>query len=255
MEPLLDPEHRDLEEALLRAGREVGMSPELRAKTLAALGVASAGVGLAATAKAGAWGWLTTKTGALWGGVLGSLGLAGAVVVSSQLMQGPQPPEKPPAQAVEQAARGSSATPSHPEVDVQGSPDGRDAARGVLPPPDDVRPENAPSESTERVVAPAQREPAGRDGARSTLLREEISHISRVERALRAGNQGEALSLLNTYRARFPRPQLGLEAEVLTIQALYESGSVGVAQNRARSFLQRHPTSPLGARAKRYLRE
>jgi hypothetical protein len=90
--------------------------------------------------------------------------------------------------------------------------------------------------------------------SRASVLREELSHISKVEAALRAGAQGEALSLLAIYRSRFARPKLGLEAEVLTIQALYESGSVAAAQQRARSFLQRYPKSPLGARAKRYLR-
>jgi len=41
-EPLLDPEDRDLEHALLEAGRDVHMSAGLRQRTLAALGVGTA---------------------------------------------------------------------------------------------------------------------------------------------------------------------------------------------------------------------
>jgi outer membrane protein assembly factor BamD (BamD/ComL family) len=74
-----------------------------------------------------------------------------------------------------------------------------------------------------------------------------------VENSLRSSRSREALSLLGEYTKRFPRRQLGLEAEVLTIQALYESGSRSAAKKRAARFLKRYPSSPLGVRAKQYL--
>jgi outer membrane protein assembly factor BamD (BamD/ComL family) len=90
---------------------------------------------------------------------------------------------------------------------------------------------------------------------KETSLKDELAHLARVEAALKSGNQSRALTLLNEYRSQFSRRQLGLEAEVLTIQAMYESGSVAAAQSRAQRFLEKYPRSPLGARAKQYLRE
>ena len=114
MEPILDPEYRDLEEALLRAGRDVSMSSELQAKTLQAIGLTAAGAGTAAATKAG---FLGGKAGALWtAGLVGAAGLIGSFVVTSAENEGPSSqitqisagesvdapapdPERPPAHA------------------------------------------------------------------------------------------------------------------------------------------------------------
>ncbi len=250
MEPILDPEQRDLEESLLRAGREVGMSPELRMKTLATLGLGSAGAAAAVGAKTGALGWLSGKAGAVWtAGVVGALGLAGALTLS----QSPNP--ESPSEGV-QSGKSQSKVLDEPAETEESAVSGTEV---VIP--DSAVELSDLGEEPGEASAPEEDE-APRDGARSkpvrtqaSQLREELSHISRVEAALRSGNQKRALSLLSEYRSRFPKRQLGLEAEVLTIQAMYESGSVSAASSRARQFLDRHPTSPLGARAKQYLRE
>src|SRR6478609_440169 len=259
MDPILEPEHRELEEALLRAGREVGMSADLQAKTLTALGIATAGVALTTTAKASAWSSLTGKAGVVCGGVVGLVGVGGAVVALG-LSQGPGA-DQSGSDATRSRAMDVRDSSQVPTVDTQGESE----AQAKVPAPadaptvDGLDPEvldPAASEvSDPEAGSTVRRDVRGAGDSRTSVLREELSHISKVEAALRAGAQEEALSLLAAYRTRFARPKLGLEAEVLTIQALYESGSVAAAQQRARSFLQRHPKSPLGARAKRYLRE
>jgi len=260
MDPILEPEHRELEEALLRAGREVGMSADLQAKTLAALGIATAGVALTSTAKASAWSSLTGKAGAVWGGVVGLVGVGGAVV-ALVVSQGSETDHSAASTTRPPVVTAQEISPAHP---ANKPGDTQPAAPVAVPVPAvDLDTLAAAEVSDQESGAPSRRDPGSdtRGDARSSVdtrasvLREELSHISKVEAALRAGAQGEALSLLAAYRTRFARPKLGLEAEVLTIQALYESGSVAAAQQRARSFLQRYPKSPLGARAKRYLRE
>jgi len=257
MEPILEPEHRELEEALLRAGREVGMSADLQAKTLAALGITTAGVALTSTAKASAWSSVTGKAGAVWGGVVGLVGVGGAVV-AVVASQGPETDQFAPNAARPQIVNIQEISPADPS-NAQGEGQAQlDATvKGAVPASDPAADPLAAAEvSDQERGVPTRRDTRSNGGdSRSSVLREELSHISKVEAALRAGAQGEALSLLAVYRSRFTRPKLGLEAEVLTIQALYESGSVASAQQRARSFLQRYPKSPLGARAKRYLRE
>jgi outer membrane protein assembly factor BamD (BamD/ComL family) len=83
-------------------------------------------------------------------------------------------------------------------------------------------------------------------------LSQELKALGEVESLLKAGQARGALSALDHYRRTFPRQQLGLEAEVLTIQALAGSGATAAAQERAAHFLERHPNSPLSARVRRY---
>src|SRR5690606_29940314 len=95
-ECVMDPkfESVDLEEELLRAGREVRMSPELRDRTLAALGIGAIGLTATATAKASTLATLAQKPGVLFGaGVVGALGVVGAVAVGGGwLAEEPTPP-------------------------------------------------------------------------------------------------------------------------------------------------------------------
>lgn len=266
MDPLLDPEHRDLEDGLLRAGRDVHMSPATRDKTLAALGLGVAGVATTTAAKASTSSWLLSKTGLLSVGALGAATVAGAVALSSG-----EPSEDGPA-AVEtrsEVSAPAASTPSGPAAEEVGASaqqeeatadeELREAAgegtEGATP----RAPTNAdaiPSDSSDARKSKSTSHQKGTDsGSTTSSLREELSHIGRVEGALRSGDPAKALALLDDYRTRFDRRKLGLEAEVLTIVALHDSGSVSAARARARAFLERHPNSPLGARVKKYAGE
>jgi len=246
MEPILDPELRDLEEALMSAGREVNMSPQLRMKTLTALGIGGAAAAAVVTTKFGTWGWWSTKAGTAWtAGMVGSLGIVGAVMLLNS-NSAPTQNTHDTSQVTRVEARASTSTAEAP-LPPAGTPP---VQLADLP----IEPEQTSSSAAEGSTQ-QQLPSGGQPQSSASRLREELSHLSKVETALRAGRPDEALSLLQEYPARFPKSQLGLEAEVLTIQAMYEGGSIAAAQTRARRFLDRHPNSPLGARAKQYLRE
>lgn len=258
MEPGFESE--DLEETLLRAGRDVRMSPELRQKTLVALGVGAVGVTSAATAKAGTLTWLASKPSALLGaGLVGALGVAGAVAIGggwSEEGSGAPPapsivepaPRQGRASSTEQGQAAEEAAAEGPELLEEGDR-ARDAAGPSAPSTSGSESAAGPARRVDRRGTPAS---VSASAGEPTSLGEELAQLGRVEAALQAKRPGDALARLAEYRERFPRPQLGLEAEVLTIQALAQSGSQDAARTRAARFLERHPTSPLGARVKRY---
>lgn len=97
---------------------------------------------------------------------------------------------------------------------------------------------------------PVAAEPSARPSASSTAdtLREEIAQLDKVRSAIRAGSPSQALTELDTYRARFPRGVLQQEALVQRIQALELSGNTAQATNLAQSFLSQHPHSPYAER-------
>lgn len=254
----MDPkfESVDLEEELLRAGREVRMSPELRNRTLAALGVGAIGLTATATAKAGTLASLAQKPGMLFGaGLVGALGVVGAVAGGWLEEERTTPPAESVAVLPGEAPASSEVT-QPPET----SPTETDEQPAEVPeaaPETDAPAPKEPPAATTRAEAPRKE---GQDKSRgaapaseATSLGDEVAQLGRAEAALRGGRPQDALSYLAEYRERFPRPRLGLEAEVLTIQALAESGSTAAARARAARFLERHPTSPLGARVKRYV--
>lgn len=83
--------------------------------------------------------------------------------------------------------------------------------------------------------------------APASQLREESVAVLQARAALRAGDAGRSLALLEQARLRFPRGALGQEREALTIQALAQSGERASARRRAQAFLRAHPQSPYGA--------
>lgn len=89
--------------------------------------------------------------------------------------------------------------------------------------------------------APAERKPADTSAG-------EIALVAEARRALRAGDPGRALSLLDLCDTRFPHGVLGQERDALRIEALARSGQREAAAARARSFVQRYPDSALDDR-------
>lgn len=89
--------------------------------------------------------------------------------------------------------------------------------------------------------------------ARRSRLREESALVSEARGALRAGNAAEALTRLESARARFPDGVLGQEREALTIEALARSGQGALASARARAFLAAHPSSAHAERIQTFI--
>ena len=117
----------------------------------------------------------------------------------------------------------------------------------------------APSSTEAPGAAPpaAPGSPAGADSAapvpgsaedRERLLREEREMVNKARTALRGGDTGGAMRLLEQARQKFPGGALGQEREALAIETLAKSGAREAASTRAASFIKAHPTSPHAAR-------
>jgi len=212
-----------LERALLEAGTAYRGSPSARAKTLGALGLAGSATALAAGAKPalGAAGKLSL--GKLFTGAV-LCGAVAAVPVGYHAWH---------ARSAE--GHGSRAVASAVEAPPQPTP-----GMGTGAAADPTLPALAPTApvarrhrvAIEEAPVPLSRELASLDAARAALAR---------------GDTPRALALLDRYTRTYPRGRLDMEAEVLRIDALAESGRTDAAHARARDFLRRHPNSVLAA--------
>lgn len=124
------------------------------------------------------------------------------------------------------------------------------------PPPLALAPAEPPPRQMPATAGLSERSPSApsaQDPHATSALREESLVLLEARAALRAGNPGSALELLNRARARFPRGALVQEREALTIEALSRSGQPQVAAQRAEAFLRQFPRSPHAADVRRYL--
>lgn len=106
---------------------------------------------------------------------------------------------------------------------------------------------------SEQVLMPQPRLPETKP--RPSVLRREVAVLAEVRKALQAGEAKQALAVLDQHRAAFQVGQLGLEAEVLRLEALSQLGETKQASERARRFIDKNPNSPLVDRVRRYLTE
>ncbi len=213
----------ELERALLREGQAYRGPDNLRADTLAALGLASS----AGLATGGFLAWLSAKTWATKVALTLATAsvLAGIPVGYLAFRQAPVPaprPSEPPASASGGAA-----------------PSGRPAN---VEPPIEAPPASAPAAAS----PPLASHPAG--SPTSSALRAELAALDAARSTLASGDPEGALSFLNAYFRTFPRGRLRPEAEVLRIDALAKGGRMDAAQRYAREFLRRRPNSVLAAR-------
>ena len=188
--PLLDETTDELERALLREARDGTASPELRRRTLAALGL-GAPVPVA-------------KGPALSAGALKILGVALVVGVgiAAYLASRSAPP---PASAPVVAASTRLADPPPPVP-----PSVAEAPSDLLP-----LPSAAPLASVRpHASAPAPKPSAGSSMAMETTL------IDRARQALYAGQKEAALRALDEYDSRFPAGVFGPEAKKLRARAM-----------------------------------
>jgi hypothetical protein len=220
----------DFERSLLDAGTSYRSSDLLRARTLAALGVAGTAALTAGTA-GGASSALLTKAG--WTKLLAisGIGVTAAAPVGYYAWQRAEHTKAPVV-----AVPPTEARPLAPEP------------RTPAPPPPEPLPE-PPVRATPVAPRPEPR------AATASALTAELGALDAARSRLSAGDASAALSLLDEYSRSYPRGRLVLEAEVLRIDALAKSGQHGAAKRRAEAFLKRHPNSVLASRVRTYLTE
>jgi hypothetical protein len=255
-EPLLDSRDQDLEAQLLRAGKDVYLSPAAQGRLLTALGIA-AGVSTAgkAAASVGFFGKLLGSKGVV---VATSVVSAGALGASIYLTAS-QPSEHPAVPVEAKAIQTSMATPPSGEgarQDAAGASPG-----GVLeaaPPGERLESEPKASDAHEIVrstkAAPRPVATPSKDGLGHSKdgLRKELALVEAASRATKSGNGQLAIQHLAEYRKSFPQGKLALEAQVLRIEALALAGHQAEAARLSQAFLKRYPNSPVAARIRRY---
>lgn len=106
----------------------------------------------------------------------------------------------------------------------------------------------APSSKPHQVDPKAP--PSSETGSSGESLVAEVTALKKAREALAAGRPKKALTELNIYDKRFRGGRLALEAEVLRIEALAQSGEGKAAAARAASFLSAHPSSPYANRVR-----
>ncbi|WP_437850684.1 hypothetical protein [Sorangium sp. So ce363] len=255
MEPrrLLEESDNPLERALLNAGASYPTSPETRAKTLAALGLAGAAAltaSVAAPAALSAAGVSATSSSLAvklgWTKILVALstvGMLAGIPAGYLAWRGQDAPD---------------VTAAHRFGAALADPVAQMAVQPVQAPASEPAPVEALAEET---MAPA---PAGGSSAAATkldpkpsgtgaALEAELGALDAARTMLASGNARGALSLLDAYSRAHPRGRLSLEAEVLRIDALAKSGRSDAASQRAAAFLRRHPNSVLASRVRRYV--
>src|SRR5262249_30122685 len=90
-------------------------------------------------------------------------------------------------------------------------------------------------------------------GPRAVPLTAELVELDAARAALAGGDATRALGLLDAYTRAHPSGRLELEADMLRIDALAQSGRKDLARKRAEQFLRRHPKSVLAPRARGFL--
>ncbi len=228
--PLTEGDATELEARLLVAGQDQRLpGTERRAiwSGIAAVLPAKAAAQVGASTLLGAFGANIVK------GIVAIALLGGSVVASYRGLR-PSRPAGAPAESGHVARA---------IVSIAASTDRAEFGEAPTPPA---------SKSEQRAVeqhAPVA--PPVMSSATSQLAEESLAVLA-IRQALRSGNYGLALKLLDEARGRFPRGALGQEREALMIEALAQSGARAVAEKRALAFLRAYPKSPYGADVQRY---
>jgi len=236
MDPASQPpeEMSALERRLLDAARNERIPDALGARMAEGLGlhVASSApsVSPAAGGKVGAP--LFAKAG-LWGALSVAV-VAG--VVGWRAAQPATPADHAAAGAPEvHAARQDEATPTVVEPET---------ATAIERTPTPIERTSQPTPAVVDHVAPARSSARVDDDA----LRAEVALLDQARVALRAGQAGRALRLLDQRRQRFTRGRLAPEAAALRIEALVQQGSYARAEAMSRQFETAYPSHPLRER-------
>jgi hypothetical protein len=217
----------ELERSLLNAGRGYTASASSRARALAAVGLVGATASSTAAASA-----ITKASVVKW--VVAVALVAGAAVPAAHYLRrsGAAPAVTTSSARVPSSAPVPLVAPS--PVAEPGEPSATTPT--VEPPPSG--PANA-ARSESKPAAPA--------------LSAELGALDAARSKLASGDATGALTALDAYARNFPHGKLGLEAEVVRIDALAKSGQTAAARKRAEAFMKRHPDSVLASRVRAYV--
>lgn len=222
----IDADEGSLERSLLDAWTADGPSQAAREKTLAALGLATAGsvVGTtAASASIAPKAVLATAGLMKWFGLLIlALGLSAGVFVFLKRDRVAQPLISISAPTT--SAIAPSAAPSTTVVTMNL----------------DSLPQDVPTATPSARVHSAHPAPRPADSS----LSPQIALLDRARAALAAGDASRAENLAERYEGDFPNGAFTQEAEVLRVEALIGEGRRDDATTVGKHFLDAHPTSP-----------
>lgn len=138
--------------------------------------------------------------------------------------------------------------PANPTLDAHSAP----AGSAIVEPPAGVASpylelDDLPDAAPARSGAASARAPSGSASANAIdeALRRERALTDAARTSIGRGDIAGALEELRTATAEFPTGRLAQEREALAIQALWISGRRPEARERARTFRERYPASPL----------
>jgi hypothetical protein len=251
-----DPEG-ELGRALLRSGRArapqaarhravIAATSALAATSLSA-GGASAGGAIGKLGAAAVLKWLVTTAivGALAVGAVKLHDRLGAAVAPGPGLVAPL--VSAPGRPLEARGRGPAlALP----IEARPVPSAFPTADLPVPSESALAPSAPMASSIASPTAPAATRPSGHASSSADSVREELATLERASEALDRGHPSLALSILDEYDLRFPRPSMEPEAAMLQIEALFRAGDGSTARRAGEAFLANHPRSPYAARVR-----
>jgi Outer membrane lipoprotein len=236
-----DSDATALERDLVAAGRAQGPSADERERIWHGIAAQCAASSLAAgTDAAAAAATAPVKGGGLWAVsswkvvAVATLVGAGAITGARMIHRGSPPISSPAAQPTPPPAAPFPSGPVVSEPNEAAEAAGESAAVPT-PPPSAVRTSN----DAKKV--------------RASRLAEESRVVLDARGALRSGDLGQAMHLLEAARTEFPDGALTQEREALTIEAIGRSGRGELASKRAEAFLREYPKSPHASDVRRWL--
>jgi hypothetical protein len=223
---------------LLRNSDQPTLADRERIRRNVALQVA-AGATVAATLAAAQNGSWLLRGGAVaaWlkGATLATL-LVGAGIASTHFLS----TKSPPPAAIEAVSRVNNRQPL-PEVTAPNPPQTAEESNAI-----EVPPNQESVTVTAKRLAPAVKSPTTTN--RSANLEAELELIGQAQRALKAGQPGEALRALDEHQRRFPAGSLSFERVGVRTVALCQAGRLADGRAAARSYLRKVPNSVLSKR-------
>jgi hypothetical protein len=220
----------ELARALLRSGRP-RTSPRAKNRAVVAATTATAIATTSLSAGGSATGGLVAKVATLtalkW---LGTAVVVGAISVAALHERGMSNAVR----ASHSAAAASAVFAPVPEPEAPKSP----APVPETSPP--AAPVTSPSASARRPI-PTHPLPA-------PSVHEELVVLGRARAVLNSGDAARALSILDTYDARFPHAAMAQEATVLRIESLARMGDAEAARRVGDAFIKENPDTPYAAR-------
>jgi hypothetical protein len=194
------------------------------------------------------------------GAVVGTVALGGAAGVKRLTSPPVVATPLTGQQRNESAGPRESASPSSPVRDLQPQPQPPDP-QPVAQPTNRAPLPQAPAVriNTNTEAAPVVEPPVQADGTRvadpASPLEEEVTRIDRARSALAGGAPARALLELDEYDRRFLSGMMRLEATVVRIEAMAQSGNLEGAKALGRRFLIAHPVGGLALRVHKVIGE